>query len=154
MARARLPVPPSVVRTRGEGGPVKLVFGSCRIAAPHEPPYTLGLAQDPRGLGVDALYAMAMRLRDESTDELPDALVVLGDQIYAHKPPFDTLDFVRSRRDTDRAPGEAVADFEEYARLYRDAWRDPAIRWLLSTVPSAMIFDDHEVGDDWNVSAA
>ncbi len=81
------PFPPSVVRTRGEGGPVKLVFGSCRIAAPHEPPYTLGLAQDPRGLGVDALYAMAMSLRDESTDELPDALVLLGDQIYAHKPP-------------------------------------------------------------------
>jgi hypothetical protein len=48
---------------------------------------------------------------------LPGDLVVLGDQIYAHKPPFETLEFVRSRRDTDRAPGEAVADFEEYARL-------------------------------------
>jgi len=103
---------------------------------------------------VDALYATAMRLRDEPTGELPQALVLLGDQIYAHKPPFDTLDFVRSRRDTNDAPGEVVADFEEYARLYQDAWGDPAIRWLLSTVPSAMIFDDHEVGDDWNVSAA
>jgi hypothetical protein len=47
-----------------------------------------------------------------------------------------------------------VSDFEEYARIYRDAWSDPAIRWLLSTVPSAMIFDDHEVGDDWNISEA
>ena len=47
-----------------------------------------------------------------------------------------------------------MADFEEYARLYHDSWRDPAIRWLLSTVPSAMIFDDHEVGDDWNISEA
>jgi hypothetical protein len=119
------PFPPSVVRTRDEGGPLKLVFGSCRIAAPHEPPYTLDLSEDPKGLGVDALYATAMRLRDESTDELPDALVLLGDQVYAHKPPFDTLDFIRSRRDTDRAPGEAVADFEEYARLYRDAWGTP-----------------------------
>ena len=26
------------------------------------------------------------------------------------------------------------------------------IRWLLSTVPSAMIFDDHDVHDDWNTS--
>jgi hypothetical protein len=25
----------SVIRTRTEGGPVKLVFGSCRISAPH-----------------------------------------------------------------------------------------------------------------------
>ena len=26
------------------------------------------------------------------------------------------------------------------------------IRWLLSTIPSAMIFDDHDVHDDWNTS--
>ena len=39
-------------------------------------------------------------------------------------------------------------------RLYRESWGDPAIRWLLSTVPSAMIFDDHDVHDDWNTSAA
>nr|MBA3793454.1 alkaline phosphatase family protein [Rubrobacter sp.] len=129
------PFPPSVVQTAGDGEAVKLVFGSCRISAPHEAPYTLDLSKDARGLGVDALYATAMRLRDEPTGELPQTLVLLGDQIYAHKPPFDTLDFVRSRRDTNDAPGEVVADFEEYARLYRDAWGDPAIRWLLSTVP-------------------
>ena len=49
-------------------------------------------------------------------------------------------------------PGEEVADFEEYTRLYREAWTDPDIRWLLSTVPSVMIFDDHDVIDDWNIS--
>jgi hypothetical protein len=119
------PFSPSVVRTRDEGGPLELVFGSCRVAAPHEPPYTLNLSEDARGLGVDALYAMALRLRDRPSEELPDALVLLGDQIYAHKPPFGTLDFIRSRRDTDRAPGEAVADFEEYVRLYRDVWGTP-----------------------------
>ena len=27
----------------------------------------------------------------------------------------------------------------------RQLWSDPATRWLLSTVPSAMIFDDHEL---------
>jgi hypothetical protein len=146
------PFPPGVIRTVDRGAPLKLVFGSCRISAPHEPPYTLSSDEDERGLGVDALYAVAMRLRHEPAGELPNALVILGDQIYAHKPPFDTLEFVRSRRDTDLPPGEAAADFEEYARLYRDAWSDPAIRWLLSTVPSAMIFDDHEVDDDWNIS--
>jgi hypothetical protein len=52
------------------------------------------------------------------------------------------------------APGEEVADFEEYTRLYREAWSEPAVRWLLSNLPSAMIFDDHEVVDDWNISAA
>jgi hypothetical protein len=144
--------PPSVVRSPGEGEHIKLVFGSCRITAPHEPPYTLSYTDDARGLGVDALYAMAMRLCDEPPEKLPHALVLLGDQVYAHKPPYDTLDFIRSRRDTSQPPGEEVTDFEEYARLYKDSWGDPAIRWLLSTVPSSMIFDDHEVSDDWNIS--
>jgi hypothetical protein len=113
------PFPPSVVRTRGEGGTVKLVFGSCRGAAPHDPPYTLDLAEGARGLGGDAMYAMATRLKDGPPGELPDALVLLMDQIYAHKPPFDTLDFIRSRRDTNRAPGEAVADFRNAKPLSR-----------------------------------
>jgi PhoD-like phosphatase len=146
--------PPSVIRPMKDGETLKLIFGSCRISAPHEPPYTLSHDEDERGLGVDALYATAMRLKNEPPEELPHALVLLGDQIYAHKPPFDTLEFIKERRNTEFPPGEAVADFEEYARIYRDTWRDPAIRWLLSTVPSAMIFDDHEVGDDWNISAA
>ncbi|HET7514429.1 MAG TPA: alkaline phosphatase D family protein, partial [Gaiella sp.] len=51
-------------------------------------------------------------------------------------------------------PGEQVADFEEYTRLYREAWSDPDVRWLLSTVPTTMIFDDHDVHDDWNISEA
>jgi hypothetical protein len=146
------PFPPSVIRTVGNGEAVKLVFGSCRISATHEPPYSLSHEEDERGLGVDALYAMAMRLRKRSAEELPHALVLLGDQVYAHKPPQSTLEFIRSRRDTGRPPGEEVADFEEYTRLYRDSWGDPTIRWLLSTIPSAMIFDDHEVLDDWNIS--
>ena len=144
------PFPPSTIRTPGDGEAVKLVFGSCRISASHEPPYSLSHEQDERGLGVDALYAMAMRLRDEPAEELPHAL--LGDQVYAHKPPQGTLEFIRSRREPKEPPGEEVADFEEYTRLYWDSWKDPAIRWLLSTVPSAMIFDDHEVSDDWNIS--
>ena len=51
-----------------------------------------------------------------------------------------------------RPAGLQISDFEEYCRLYRDAWCEPAVRWLLSTVPTAMIFDDHDVIDDWNTS--
>ena len=36
----------------------------------------------------------------------------------------------------------------------RESWSDPQVRWLLSTIPSSMIFDDHEMIDDWNTSAA
>ncbi|HEY4227242.1 MAG TPA: alkaline phosphatase D family protein, partial [Candidatus Limnocylindrales bacterium] len=75
-------------------------------------------------------------------------------QVYADETSEETRAFIRARRDTSRAPGEQVADFEEYARLYREAWSDPDIRWLLATVPSTMIFDDHDVHDDWNTSQA
>jgi hypothetical protein len=66
--------------------------------------------------------------------------------------PQATAEFIASRRDPSVPPGEQVADFEEYCRLYRDSWTEPAVRWLLSTLPTAMIFDDHDVHDDWNTS--
>ncbi len=87
-------------------------------------------------------------------EEWPDCLLLLGDQVYADETSEETRAFIRARRDTSQPPGEQVADFEEYARLYREAWSDPDIRWLLATVPSTMIFDDHDVHDDWNISEA
>jgi hypothetical protein len=78
----------------------------------------------------------------------------VGDQIYADEVSPGTDDFIRSRRSVDEPPGEQVADFEEYTRLYWDSWGDPTIRWILSAVSSAMIFDDHDVHDDWNTSRA
>ena len=51
-------------------------------------------------------------------------------------------------------PGCIALDFEEYCKLYYESWNEPVTRWLLSTVSSAMIFDDHDIHDDWNTSAA
>ena len=101
--------------------------------------------------GVDALWAYA-KLLQRGEAEWPDALLLLGDQVYADEVSPATLEFIRNRRDTREPPGEEIADFEEYTRLYRESWSDPDIRWLLSTVPTAMIFDDHDVNDDWNIS--
>jgi hypothetical protein len=154
------PFPPPLIRTIAPDDKLTLAFGSCRVSVPHEPPYTLKRGVIKRG-GIsghryerDALYALALRMWRQSPEEWPDALLLLGDQIYADDVSEGTLAFIRSRRDTSSPPGEEVADFEEYTRLYWDAWKDPVIRWLLSTVPSAMIFDDHDVHDDWNTSEA
>lgn len=84
-------------------------------------------------------------------EEWPDLLLLLGDQVYADEPSVEMLEFIRNRRDGE--PAGEIADFEEYAELYRQAWTDPEIRWILSTVPSAMIFDDHDLRDDFNTSA-
>ncbi|HKP89103.1 MAG TPA: alkaline phosphatase D family protein [Thermoleophilaceae bacterium] len=147
-------LPPSRISTVPETGPVELVFGSCRVSRPHVPPYTLNPEHDKRGVGVDALRALALRLRDVDPADWPDMLLLLGDQVYADEVPPETLAFIRGRRDVEEPPGEEVADFEEYVELYREAWSDPTLRWLLSTLPTAMIFDDHDVHDDWNTSEA
>lgn len=46
--------------------------------------------------------------------------------------------------------GVHAADFAEYAALYEQAWGSQASRRVLAHLPSFMIFDDHEVTDDWN----
>lgn len=145
--------PPSVIRTIDAHGPVRLAFGSCRVSVPHAPPYSLPKDVDKRGREVDALYALAHRMRRQPRETWPHVLLLLGDQVYADEVSPGALEFIRSRRSPDEPPGEEVANFEEYTRLYWDSWRDPTLRWLLSTVSSAMIFDDHDVHDDWNISS-
>jgi PhoD-like phosphatase len=145
--------PPSTLRTHGRRGPARIVFGSCRTAYPHEPPYSLRPDEHDYGRELDALRAIALRMKSSDSSEWPHAVLLLGDQVYADEVSPHTLEYIRGRRDTSQPPGETIADFEEYTQLYREAWTDPPIRWLLSTVPSAMIFDDHDVIDDWNTSA-
>ena len=150
------PFPPPAIRTIRPDGKLTLAFGSCRVSAPHEPPHTLkrGIVRKLGYYERDALYALAYRMRRESQEAWPDGLLLLGDQVYADETSLGTREFIRSRRDPSKPPKEEVADFEEYTHLYWDSWKDPAIRWLLSTVPSVMIFDDHDVHDDWNTSEA
>jgi phosphodiesterase/alkaline phosphatase D-like protein len=139
--------PPSRIRTLDPARDPRLLYGSCRTSVSHD-------AEGNAGHGVDALRAYAIRLHDEPEDRWPDLVLFLGDQVYADETSDAMREFISSRRDTDEGSGEELADYAEYAHLYSLAWADPANRWLLSTVPSAMIFDDHDVRDDWNTSQA
>lgn len=148
------PRPAPRLRTLLPDGRLDLVFGSCRVDRPHEPPWTLPIEQHPDGVGVDALHALSLALQRGERD-LPDLMLMLGDQVYADEGLSPRVrERQVARRGEGSEPRHEVADFEEYTWLYRDSWSDPEVRWLLSTVPSAMIFDDHDVRDDWNTSAA
>ncbi|MGH8880118.1 MAG: alkaline phosphatase D family protein, partial [Stackebrandtia sp.] len=136
------PYPPSRIRTPGPDQPVRLVFGSCREASP----YTTGRTYPPDALDT---YALAVARGDLP---YPNYLVMLGDQVYADETSPRTRRFLRGRRRYRDGPATEVTDFTEYTELYLESWTDPEYRWLLATVPSMMIFDDHEVIDDWNTS--
>ena len=140
-------LPPSRIRTTGGEGPFRLAFGSCRFATP-----TTVDVRD--GIPPDALDSYAHQLAGMPQEEWPDALVLLGDQVYADELTPATTAWMASRRDLSQPPGAQAADFEEYTRLYMESWSDPQVRWLLSTIPASMVFDDHEMIDDWNTSAA
>ena len=146
--------PDSTIRTpdvsatgSGGHGPVRVAFGSCRWAAPPS-----DASHDP--VGPDALDTLAHTLATSPDAPRPDVLVLLGDQVYADETSTETRRWLAERRDLSEPPGDQVADYEEYTRLYYESWLDPEVRWLLSTVPSCMIFDDHDVIDDWNTSEA
>ena len=139
--------PPSRIRTVDPEAPVRLAFGSCRTSVPHDVQYNLRH-------GFDVLRCYANELCDAAEPDWPTALILLGDQVYADEPPSAVLDFVHERRGDDDPPQGELRDFPEFAELYRVAWSDPDVRWLLSTRPTAMIVDDHDLRDDWNTSQA
>ncbi|MGI5166353.1 alkaline phosphatase D family protein [Spirillospora sp. CA-253888] len=133
--------PASQIRTLELGDGVQVSFGSCRRAP-----------DTARVHGVDALAAFAHRLAADARD-WPDVLLMVGDQVYADELSEEIRTFIRSRRAPDVEPVDELADYEDYAHLYKLAWReDPAVQWLLSTVPTFVIFDDHDIRDDWNTS--
>ena len=137
--------PPSRIRTVDVDRPIKLLFGSCREAPS---------GKRTKGTHVDVLEAFAIRMQTQHPDLWPDLLAFVGDQIYADDTTPAMRQFIRSRRDIRRPPKTEVADFEEYTHLYLESWTAPKVRWLLSTLPTSMIFDDHDVRDDWNTSQA
>ncbi|MFB6753058.1 alkaline phosphatase D family protein [Streptomyces sp. NPDC056353] len=138
--------PASVIATPTDDDGMRVAFGSCRWAAPP--------AGGKDAVGPDALDTLSARVAADPGGARPDVLLLLGDQVYADEVSDATRHWIAGRRDLDRPPGDQVADYEEYTRLYYESWLDPEVRWLLSTVPSCMIFDDHDVVDDWNTSAA
>ena len=122
------------------GEPFRIAWGSCRVCAPHEPPYSLRKDEHPDGREVDALRVLADHMcRDDAARVAARARAARrpGLRRRGRRPRCASTS---ARRATPTVPpGETVANFEEYTRLYRESWSEPHIRWLLSTVP---------VGDD------
>jgi phosphodiesterase/alkaline phosphatase D-like protein len=142
--------PPSLIRTRGPQSDTgnRIIFGSCRYPKVADP----RLATE---LGIDALDAYSARMIRRPPEEWPDALLLLGDQVYADELTPQNRRRIAGRRDRHAEwPDDEIVGYDEYVGLYQDSWTDPEVRWLLSTVPTGMIFDDHDVRDDWNTSAA
>ena len=100
--------PPSRIRTPGRRGPFRLAFGSCRYASPTT-------VEDSEGIPPDALDLYATQVAALPEDQWPDALVLLGDQVYADELTKQTKSWMHRRRHgrkEKQSPDDQVADFE------------------------------------------
>ena len=135
----------------GPPGTLRIMAGSCRQQAP-EPLWLRRRRVGFGDLGPDALATLASDVR-AGRQPRPDLLLLTGDQVYADEQHRSVRDGLRQRRGGLPAAGRPeVTTYDEYAWLYQQTWSHPLIRWLLASVPSLMIFDDHDVIDDWNIS--
>ena len=87
---------------RTTSGSVRLVFGSCRVGGPQPDSLEAPWHERLRALGVDALWTYSRALQRGEV-EWPDALLLLGDQVYADEVSPETLAFIKARRDTSDA---------------------------------------------------
>lgn len=114
--------------------PLRLAYGSCR---------------KPGSPEVDALSLFGSWLTShiEQRDELwPSVLLLIGDQIYADQPSEELLQHYPQLVN-------GATTFEEFTLCYQHAWmHDTGTRQALALIPSSMIFDDHEVYNNWNTS--
>jgi len=145
-------LPPSAIRTIDPVKDLDICFGSCRVAVPHEAPFTEPKDETEIGHEVDALWVLAKQMCEGEREDWPEQLFLLGDQVYVDEGSPKTRKKIKERRGTDTPPGDEVTDFEEYTWLYRESWEDPMIRWLFSCVSVSMLWDDHDMSDDWNIS--
>ena len=112
--------------------PLRVAYGSCRK-----------LDQPEK----DTLAAFGRWLREhreQREQEWPHLLLMIGDQVYADQPPPGLLK---------RQPGQApvASCFEDFTLLYQHAWSsNENVRQVLAVLPTFMLFDDHEITNNWN----
>ncbi len=119
-----IPVRSFRTATGDASAPRSFVFGSCR--------YLLrlfgGEIFEERG---DKTFRSINRQKQAGRGT--DALIMVGDQVYA-----DDMNFI--------APDQRV---DEFLKRYREVFSRPHLGELMSSVPTYMTLDDHEIEDNW-----
>ena len=97
------------------------------------------------------IMSRALRHRRDNGNDL-DFVIAGGDQCYVDGIP--TLDIWRYLNKVMRKEGGRILPSEEtmtqwYRDIYRGYWGFDSVRRLFASLPTYMIWDDHELGDGW-----
>lgn len=111
---------------------LRIAYGSCRKAIQPETDALVGFGD------------WLMRNFEQREQVWPHLLLLIGDQIYADEPSEEL------RRCAPQLGAEART-FADFASMYEYSWtKNAQVRQALAVVPTYMIFDDHEVTNNWN----
>ncbi|GLV56918.1 metallophosphatase [Dictyobacter sp. S3.2.2.5] len=112
--------------------PLRIAYGSCRKAEANQP---------------DVLSALGYWLSEHAEQResvWPHLLLLIGDQIYADQPSTGMQQNVPQI-------GDQATTYEDFCQFYHYAWgTDSGVRQALAVLPTYMIFDDHEITNNWN----
>lgn len=137
----------------------RFAFGSCRK-------WKGGSEAKP---GQDALDLFAKWMADARVEKWPHCLLLVGDQIYAD----DVSDIARhalersrgrdlvvptklsTTKDSDEPAGVNgfhLVQFSDFCWFYRRNWSEKGVKKVFANLATYMIFDDHDITDDWNLT--
>lgn len=132
----------------GDGGDFRFGLFSCHM------PYSIGrLSKDTEVANMDMWHLMASAINAKKAESRPDFLIAGGDQCYTDG--VKTLNIwthlqkvMRKDKDGNLLPNaETMKSW--YRDIYRGYWSFAPVRRLFSSVPTYMIWDDHELADGW-----
>lgn len=94
---------------------------------------------------------------EKSHNQKPFSLLLMGgDQIYADSiwdkvSDLNTWSALKREEQESRSLTKSMASQIDgfYSKLYIERWRDPTMSLLLASIPSAMMWDDHDIFDGW-----
>ena len=137
---------PDEARERVESGE-----GSTFRLLPTHRPLRIGLVScnGPEPLAAEKKHAPWRKLRSLVEGREVDLLVHAGDQIYADEI-WDSRVAKAVEHQLDPDNEDSLHEVtQEYRGIYVRSWSQPAVRDVLSSVPSVMMWDDHEIADGW-----
>ncbi|QRO01305.1 alkaline phosphatase family protein [Archangium violaceum] len=138
---------PSLSQLSQSGG-----LGRFRLLPPPGQPLRIGLVSCNGGYVVSdhvRRHAMWKRLGEVVAAGEVDLLLHIGDQIYA-----DHIREAWQRNDLDDHLSPENEELmrrlrESFRVLYCDTWQRPELAAVLGSVPSMMMWDDHDIFDGW-----
>jgi phosphodiesterase/alkaline phosphatase D-like protein len=126
------PAPTDMPLTPSQPSTLRIAYGSCRKAEETLPD------------AFNAFGAWIRRHMAQREQLWPHILLLIGDQVYADEPPTEIVH-------THPHIAKGAVTFEDFALLYHHAWTyNEDVRQAFAVIPTYMIFDDHEVTNDWN----